>query len=410
MLLIVLAAPNVNAQEKPTVQLTEEQIALNNRAVKNMAEQPPRADEAVRLTQAALVVGKKGNLLYLTLGRAYQLQKKCKMAQAEFDRALAAPGVEGIPKTYVTDQIAVYQKQLTASCPGTLTVTCEPGDLKLSLAGHQLTCQQPLSLPSGTYDVSTTHPETGNKESLKVTIVSMKPTTAAFKFAVTAKPDPKLTIDPVTKPVPKPKDTSSGLALSGVIGVPVGLCITRVDNATLDASATNSALCYGVHADISVGFKFSDALTIAGVVSAKGIMANDVSSNERESVLNTGFDVSAGVQAWTWSERIGVEFAGTWRARSIVVDGIEAGNARPLSIGPGLILDVADFVPALDAFTFSARWMPLMDSALSLGTRIERGPLAIWISYDQWESELDQAGLVHDAEQVMAGVGFHWGD
>lgn len=410
--IVALTARDASAQDKPTVKLTEEQITLNNRAVKSMAQQPPRPDEAVRLTQAALVVGEKGDLLYLTLGRAYQLQKKCKQAQTEFERALAAPGVEDIPKTYVSEQISIYQKELMASCPGTLTIMCKPDDLKLSLPGHELVCQQPLSLPAGTYGVSATHPRTGASTSTQITVESMKTTTTTFTLTgpPTQTPDPD-TSTPVVVPTTPPAPSSSGLALSGVVGGLAGWCITRVSSETgPGADATNGALCYGLHADLRAGFILSESLTLAGVVAAQGVMANSVTDNGREPVVLRGVDASAGAQAWLWSERIGVEFAGSLRARSATVDDTDAGAARALSLGPGLMFNAADVVPSLDALILSARWMPLLDSGLSLGARVEYGSLAVWVSYDRWESELDRADFMHEAEQAMLGVGFHWGD
>ena len=400
-----------SAQDKAQVKLTEEQIALNNRAVKSMAQEPPLTDEAIRLTQAALVVGEKGDLLYLTLGRAYQLQKKCARAQAEFKRALTAPGVEGIPKDYVSKQIAVYQKELEASCKGTLVVNCEPKDLTLSLPGHELMCQEPLAIEPGTYSVSAVDPKTGAGTSIQVTVTSMQTTTTSFRFDQTSK-EPVTPEPAVVPPPPEPKRWTIG----GVVGVPVGMCLTRVGNESLSAASTNTSLCYGGRADVRSRFALSDMLSVGGVAGGRGLWANSVPVySEREEVVATGFDASAGAQLWLWRERLGAEVVGVLRRRWVEIDNEDAGAGFLMSVGPGVMFDGADFISGLDALVLSARWTPWKDSGASFEVRAERGPLALWVSYEQWSGALDypedsSIDLTHEAEELMVGVGFHWGD
>ena len=407
----------------PTVQLTEEQITLNNRAVKRMAETPPKLEEAIRLTQAALVVGEKGDLLYLTLGRAFQLQGECARAEEEFARALEARRVEGLPQKYIRSQITLYRKELAERCEGTLMVQCEPQDLDLTLDGGALVCQQATPLAAGSYEVIATNPLTGSSVSVQAVIVGMQTTTTTIKLAgptpvaTSAVPEAPADIagEPELSQPVRPVPAAPGeraVIIKGLVGAPLGYCRTRVESSPmgLPASATDGAICYGVRAEASFIKPLGEHFALGLAPSAQALMAHGLGEQGREPVTLRGFDADLGLQALTWSRRIGLEVAGGVRARRAVVDGQEAGDAMALLLGPGVLLNFGELMGGVDTLGVSMRWRPLLDAGLSARAVVGRGPVAVWFAYESWEGDLSEQGFTHRAEQLTLGAGWSWGD
>lgn len=173
---------SASAQDKPApVELSPTQIETNNRAVRMLGETPPRTKEAIKLVEAALLMEKQGDLLYLTLGRAYQLDGQCARAAEQFDAAERAPGVQGVPEDFVPGQLGVYRKELE-SCMGSLIISCEPDDLELVIDGTSIKCGEELSLEPGSYRIMGENPNSGIEVEIPVQVVSGEVTRSDLKI------------------------------------------------------------------------------------------------------------------------------------------------------------------------------------------------------------------------------------
>lgn len=196
--LLCLCSSNALAQgegeQKELVELTPTQIATNNQAVLMLSETPPRTKEAIKLVEAALLMQGRGDLLYLTLGRAYQLDGQCEMAAKQFDEAARAPGVKGVPEDFVARQLEQYREELEV-CKGSLLITCEPEDLELAIDDTPLECGEVTMLEPGTYAVAVSNAYTNDALTLPVQISGGKQTTSQVKLGK-ARPE----VDVVTTP------------------------------------------------------------------------------------------------------------------------------------------------------------------------------------------------------------------
>lgn len=411
-LLICLSWPLDLWAQDETVQLTEEQINLNNRAVGLLEANPPMPKEAISLVQAAMVTGEKGDLLHLTLGRAYQLDNQCDKAIEEFDKALTAPGVEGLPEGFIEQQTATYREDLGTLCDGKLVIACEPDGIELSIKDRKLACGEPATFAPGTYEISARDPETEASVSTQVVVVGAETTETIVKLGSGKKDETTVVVTP-----DPPEVSDKNFFITGNIGVPAGYCLARLvrDGGTnQEANATDAAVCYGVQADIMATRAISDAFAIGGMAMARGVMANALGQiDDQESLALRGFDVGAGLQGWFLGRKVGLEFGTRWRIRRVIFQGetLEDTTA-PLMAGPGLLLQLGDVIGGLDGLGVNARWMPVANGldTLALDASIAKGALSVWLGYESWQGDVGTDGLTHRAEQVMLGVGYHWGD
>lgn len=139
--------------EELTVELNTEQRKLNNEAIAALSSDPPRPEVAVQLMQAALLMGTKGNVLYLTLGRAYQLSGQCKEAEGAYQEAWQAPRVAGVAQADVIERIERYREEMATSCTGTLVVHCSNPNTDLIINDKEVECNAPFELMPGEYQV-----------------------------------------------------------------------------------------------------------------------------------------------------------------------------------------------------------------------------------------------------------------
>ena len=410
--LVCLSWPLSAMAQKETVQLTEEQINLNNRAVGLLEANPPKPKEAISLVQAAMVTGEKGDLLHLTLGRAYQLDKQCDKAIAEFETALSAPGVEGLPEGFIEQQTATYGKDLATMCDGELVISCEPEGLELAIEDKSLTCGEAAKFAPGTYEIKARNPDTDASVSVQVVVVGTEKTETSIKLGGAVKKDDTVIVEPID---PLPDEPST--AISGTIGVPAGYCLARlINNAgeTTEANATDAAVCYGVRADIMAVRPLSDNFAVGGMAVAQGVMANALGRvDDQEPLALRGFDVGAGAQAWLLGQKLGLEFGTRWRIRRVIFQG-EAleDTTTPYMAGPGLLLQLGGMIGALDGLGLNVRWMPIGNGidTLAIDANLAKGPLSFWAGYESWQGDVGDSGLTSRAEQIMLGVGYHWGN
>ena len=140
--------------EDDQVALSAEQIELHQRAVRAMDQDPPAASEAISLLESALVVDEESSVLYMTLGRAYQLDGECRKALDAFNMAEDVPPTAGVEEEQVLARIFNYRSQIAEQCPGELTVECRDGSTELSSdAIDQLICDEPVEVEPGRYRI-----------------------------------------------------------------------------------------------------------------------------------------------------------------------------------------------------------------------------------------------------------------
>ncbi len=140
--------------EDDEVALSREQLELHQRAVAALGEEPARASEARRLLESALIVGDESNVLYMTLGRAHQLDGDCAEALEAFDQAEEAPLTAGIPEEQILARIHNYRAQIAEECEGFLVVECRDADTVLESAEiEELHCDEEVELAPGRYQL-----------------------------------------------------------------------------------------------------------------------------------------------------------------------------------------------------------------------------------------------------------------
>ena len=223
----------VQAQDaKKAVKLTDDQLNLNNKAVDALEKSPPDTKTAITLMQAALSIGGeagKADLLYMTLGRAYELQDKCEEAKRYFTMAEEAPRVEGLPSGLVPERLVKYRLEMKKVCSGTLVVKCNDPRIALSIGDAQHKCDAPIKLAPGQYKVEAKLQEDERKseQSIDVTIEGAQRTSAAVSL-VLQKPTTTIIQNPndgkVTKPVRYKKNTTPAV-IAGVTTVVVSAAL-----------------------------------------------------------------------------------------------------------------------------------------------------------------------------------------
>ncbi len=166
---------NLALAQDMTVELNTEQTKLNNEAISALSSTPPKPEIAIQLMQAALLMGTKGNVLYLTLGRAYQLSGQCKDAEGAYQQAWQAPRVAGVLQADVIERIERYREEMTTTCTGTLVIHCSDPRTDLIVDNKNVACNEPFEMKPGTYQVKAYLGSSQTTE-LSVTILSMEQT------------------------------------------------------------------------------------------------------------------------------------------------------------------------------------------------------------------------------------------
>ncbi len=175
LLLSSMLFSNLALAEELTVDLNTEQTKLNNEAIAALSSSPPNPEVAIQLMQAALLMGTKGNVLFLTLGRAYQLNGQCKDADSAYQQAWQAPRVAGVPQADVIERIERYRAEMTTSCTGTLVIHCSNPSTDLIVDSKNVACNEPIEMKPGEYQVKAYLGSSQTTE-LSVTIHSMEQT------------------------------------------------------------------------------------------------------------------------------------------------------------------------------------------------------------------------------------------
>jgi len=150
--LVAVAASPAAAQE--VVEPTQAQIQLYQKAIE--AYQQEDWARAIELLRSSLALGEL-NLVYLNLGRALFRSGDCAGATEAYNKALTAPAVAEPPAAELRTKVETYRKEL-ASCPGTVVLSCEPRDMKVTVDGAApVPCAGELMLSPGEHVLTATN-------------------------------------------------------------------------------------------------------------------------------------------------------------------------------------------------------------------------------------------------------------
>ncbi len=146
-------ATAAQAQERVTVAPTEAQVRLINQGAQ--ADKKGRFDDAIRAYESALKLGEL-DVIYLNLGRAWQKKNECFQAHDAFRQAATAPHAEGVPVETIQEKLARFDQELRQTCPGRLTLACDPGVESPTVDGQPQACGEVRAWPPGAYTVVAT--------------------------------------------------------------------------------------------------------------------------------------------------------------------------------------------------------------------------------------------------------------
>lgn len=148
----VLAPTVASAQERETVEFSEEQIMLNNQAVD--AANAGNYKKAEQLYNAMLQIGEV-NVTWMNLGAAYDKQGKCLEAAEAFARVYTAPKIAQIPAKMLEDKTDQAVRELDQKCSARVVLNCSPAETTVTIdGGREFACHgRPLSLMPGRHTV-----------------------------------------------------------------------------------------------------------------------------------------------------------------------------------------------------------------------------------------------------------------
>jgi tetratricopeptide (TPR) repeat protein len=112
------------AEERPSADLTEEQLVLNDEGVRSLIEGDYAG--AVAMLTRSIKLG-PSNVAYLNLGRAYQKLGDCEQAREALETVDEAPVVENPPPSEVNGRAEEFLSELEHECE-TEEPADEPGD------------------------------------------------------------------------------------------------------------------------------------------------------------------------------------------------------------------------------------------------------------------------------------------
>lgn len=130
-------SPHASAQNEPTsrIDLSAEQLELNNQAIRALQQQPPDTERALALTETASALGTPNKLTGLTAARAHHLAGRCHAASQKYDEVSRLPGVAGVSDEVMSARVQKYRDEL-GTCFGTIVVSCDqPGMTTVEITG-----------------------------------------------------------------------------------------------------------------------------------------------------------------------------------------------------------------------------------------------------------------------------------
>jgi len=418
------------------VKLTQQQAELNNKAVLLLKEDPPKAEEAIDIVQAAMRLGPRGDLLVLTLGRAYYLNGQCKEAKETYDQVADAPEVEGLPQAFVSVRLDKYRQQMIETCPGKLAITCSAPDIELTLGDKQVACNKTIEMPAGAYTVDASRASTGAKISVQTNVIGLETTELKIDLGEavveTKNPDGNGgeggngNVGEKVEILPAPKNS----LLTVDLGVPFGMCLAQVVEDR--GQATGRSICGGVAVRVVERYALNDKLAIGGVLGGSALGGVPTVLEGNYTSPTTG-SLEFGGRVWP-IPALGIELGGLLRGETISYGTTEElnttnilRNSNAILFQPslGAHLDVHRLVTALPPLQIGARWAPVVPSfyanAWSAEASIQVWKVLIAASFERWSSparsfiiedngqESESRDSTNIQERVLLGVSYRFG-
>lgn len=147
---LLLWAPLASAQD--SAELTETQLKYNEQGTAQ--SKAGQYEEAVASFKLALAI-RDYNLLHLNLGRAYAKRGWCALAKEQYAKVPNSPALSIPTREEVNQVLKAFDAELDKACAGQLKLTCEPGTLRVSIAGAEpIPCPaQPVAVIPGAVDL-----------------------------------------------------------------------------------------------------------------------------------------------------------------------------------------------------------------------------------------------------------------
>ncbi len=152
--LMMLSLPALAQQPHPSIELTPEQMQLNNEASTALNAYPPDTVTAIAKLNEALQLGPAADILYMSLGRAYQYEDQCASAEETFNLAIESPHIPQIPHDVILKKIERYRSEMGELCSGDVIFICQDLNAKFVVDGTTLVCNQTGSFKPGSYEVT----------------------------------------------------------------------------------------------------------------------------------------------------------------------------------------------------------------------------------------------------------------
>ncbi len=430
------------------VELTDTQLELYNDAVVGMQESPEDADKSVSLINAALVAGPEANLLYVSLGRAYQLMGDCDSAFEAFETAVDKPGVEGIPEQQIRVRLRSYIDELEDECLSQLTVECADPQTELFAEGiDELICDTPAEAPPGSYrveaeveDMSTAVNVTlrgGREATVEIGLDgrlrrynrALERADSRVERAVedgesahrraederrereAREREAAAREDEVTDAAEEEFVDMTGLHYQIVVNVPFGGYTIQSRDGALDIG-----LLVGGSTNAHVGYALNNAIGFEGRLQlgySRGLplavkYLDDMRDNHEISYRSFDF----GLEARTWLEFFGLGLFVEHRAQSLVFHTERYGSPATVA-GPTVTLSGSGITRGSGEGygQFSVRWAPLIHGDLgdfTVAAEVATGYAMIGLEYRTLMGAEEGESPVRAGEVLMLNLGFRF--
>lgn len=132
--------------------LTAEQIKWNNEAVE--AQKQGDYAKAQHLMESVILLGET-DVNWMQLGRLYDLQGKCLLAEDAYKHVIDAPSTVDIPHETVLKKLIEYQNQHQQTCTANLVLECKAPNLTITIDEDKtLPCtSEPLKITPGEHTI-----------------------------------------------------------------------------------------------------------------------------------------------------------------------------------------------------------------------------------------------------------------
>ncbi len=132
--------------------LTAEQIKWNNEAVE--AQKQGDYAKAQHLMESVILLGET-DVNWMQLGRLYDLQGKCLLAEDAYRHVIDAPSTVDIPHETVLKKLIEYQNQHQQTCTANLVLECKAPNLTITIDEDKtLPCtSEPLKITPGEHTI-----------------------------------------------------------------------------------------------------------------------------------------------------------------------------------------------------------------------------------------------------------------